>query len=217
LKKRGRLTELTCPPAWDMRVVGSNPGTTKKSLIIQFEIMMGLGQFFLTWVRLGQFFVARVGSHQPFMVWVWKISPKNVKFFNFFPFGSKKYLQVRSKSTRVKGRSASYLLRVKSKLGFGRVGSGHGPALVWNNNSFQVRTFTYLLRQSKQCLKNLTFIKTFISRKILASLSTFTPLNVHFFSEWQCGFIHNPCLPSRRLLWLSFALNATKLVKMTDH
>jgi len=40
-------------------------------------------------VGSGQFFVARVGPGQPFMVWVWKIFPKNVKFFNFFPFGSK--------------------------------------------------------------------------------------------------------------------------------
>jgi len=54
-------------------------------------------------------------SGQPSMVWVWiwKISPKNVKFFNFFPF--------RSKSTRVKGGSASYLLRVKNKLRSGQV------------------------------------------------------------------------------------------------
>jgi len=75
----------------------------------------------------GQFFVARVGSGQPFMVWVkiWKISPKNVKFFNFFPSGQKKLLQVGSESTRVKAGSASYLQRVKSKLG-----SGQGPSLV---------------------------------------------------------------------------------------
>jgi len=45
---------------------------------------------------------------------VWKISPKNGKFF---PFGSK--------STRVKVRSASYLLQVKSMLG-----SGQGPSLA---------------------------------------------------------------------------------------
>jgi len=53
---------------------------------------MGPGKKFLTRVGSGQFFVARVGSGQPFMVWVRirKISPKNVKFFNFFPFGSKK-------------------------------------------------------------------------------------------------------------------------------
>jgi len=43
------------------------------------EVVMGPGQNFLT----------RVGSDQTFMVWVWilKISTKNVKFFNFFPFG----------------------------------------------------------------------------------------------------------------------------------
>jgi len=69
---------------------------------------------------LSQKFLTRVGSGQPFMVWVWiwKISPKNVKFFNFFPFGSKK-------SLRVKGGLASYLMRVKSKLG-----SGQGPSLT---------------------------------------------------------------------------------------
>jgi len=56
--------------------------------------VMGLGQKFLIRVGSGQFFVALVGSGQPFMVWVWiwKFSPKNVKFLNFFPFGSKKSL-----------------------------------------------------------------------------------------------------------------------------
>jgi len=88
---------------------------------------MGPGQKFLTRVGSGQFFVARVGSGQPFMVWVrnWKISAKNVKFFNFFPSGQKKLLRVGSKSTRVKAGSASYLLRVKSMLG-----SGQGPSLM---------------------------------------------------------------------------------------
>jgi len=64
---------------------------------------MGPGQKFLT--RPGQFFVARVGSGQPFMVWVriQKIQAKNVKFFNFFPSGQKKLL---------------------------RVGSGQGPSLI---------------------------------------------------------------------------------------
>jgi len=51
---------------------------------------MGPGQKFLTRFGSGQFFVARVGSGQPSLVWVWKISPKNIKFFNFFPFRSKK-------------------------------------------------------------------------------------------------------------------------------
>jgi len=45
---------------------------------------------------------------------------------NFLWLGSdkKKSLRVRSESTQVRGGSASYLLRVKSKLGSGRVGSG---------------------------------------------------------------------------------------------
>jgi len=38
------------------------------------------------------FDLGRVGSDQPPLVWVWvwKISPKNVKFFNFFSIVSKK-------------------------------------------------------------------------------------------------------------------------------
>jgi len=92
---------------------------------------MGPGQKFLIQVGSGQFFMARVGSGQPFMVWVRirKISPKNVKFSIFFPSGQKKSLRVGSESTRVKAGLASYLLRNKSKLGSGRVGSGQGPSL----------------------------------------------------------------------------------------
>jgi len=82
---------------------------------------MGPGQKFLTRVR--SFFVAQVGSGQPFLIWVWiwKISPKNVHFSIFFLFMSKKISLGRVKSTWVKGGSASYLLRVKSMLGLGRV------------------------------------------------------------------------------------------------
>jgi len=43
----------------------------------------------------------------------------------FFPLGQKKSHQVRSKSTRVKDGSASYLLLDKSM-----VQSGHGPSLA---------------------------------------------------------------------------------------
>jgi len=48
---------------------------------IAFILVMGPGQNFLP----------QVGSGQPFKVWVWIsiISPKNVKFFNFFPSVSK--------------------------------------------------------------------------------------------------------------------------------
>jgi len=51
---------------------------------------------------------------------IWKISPKNTKFFNIFPSDQKNLFW--SKSTRrVKGGSTSYLLRVKSKRGLGWV------------------------------------------------------------------------------------------------
>jgi len=89
--------------------------------------------------RVGSIFC---GSGQTFMVCVWilKISSKNVKFFNFLPFGSKKISLVRSKSTRVKGGSASYLLRVKSTLG-----SGLCPSLVWGWIKKQSQTLTTIL------------------------------------------------------------------------
>jgi len=60
----------------------------------------------------------RTGQPSMVMVWIWKISPQNVKFF---PTDQKKSPRVRSKSTCAKGGSASYLLRVKSMLGLGRV------------------------------------------------------------------------------------------------
>jgi len=47
------------------------------------SIVIGLGHFL--WLGLGMVRSAIYGY-----VWIWKISPKNVKFFNFLPFGSKK-------------------------------------------------------------------------------------------------------------------------------
>jgi len=73
-----------------------------------------LGRVNFLWFRSGRV------SH----LWIWKISPKNVKFSIFFPLVQKKSLRVGFESTRVKGWSASYLLRVKRKLG-----SGQGPSL----------------------------------------------------------------------------------------
>jgi len=83
------------------------------------DLVMGPGQNFLAWVGSGQFFVARVGSGQPSMVWVWilKISPKNVKFFHFFLFGSKKIA-----SGRVGKYPGRPLIYCGSSLG--QVGSG---------------------------------------------------------------------------------------------
>jgi len=72
--------------------------------------------FYPGWVNF--LLLGWVGSGQPSLVWVWKISSKNTTIFNFFPSNKK------SKSNWVKGGSASYLLRVKSMLG-----SGQGPSL----------------------------------------------------------------------------------------
>jgi len=89
---------------------------------------MGPGQNFLTRVGSGQFFVARVRSGRVSHLWFGiefrKFPLKASNFSIFYPSGQKKSLQVGSESTRVKAGSASYLLRVKSKLGSGRVGSG---------------------------------------------------------------------------------------------
>jgi len=80
-------------------------------------------------------------------VWIWKFAPKNVKFFNFFPSGQKKSLRVWSKSTWLKGKSATYLLWVKSKLGSGPIFNLQGRPLgtlqaffVWNLRLFDVFT-----------------------------------------------------------------------------
>jgi len=87
---------------------------------------MGPGQKFLTQVGSGQFFVLGSGrvSHVWFGFEFQKFPLKMSNFSIFFPSGQKKLLQVGSESTRVEAGSASYLLRVKSKLGLGRVGSG---------------------------------------------------------------------------------------------
>jgi len=87
-------------------------------------LVMGLGQKILTRVGSGQIFVARAGSASLVWVWIWKISLKNAKFFNFLPFGLKKSHRGGSKSTRFRAWSASYLLWVKSMFG-----SGQGPSL----------------------------------------------------------------------------------------
>jgi len=105
---------------------------------------MGPGQKILTRVGSGQFFVARVGSGRVSHLWFGlefgKFPLKMSNFSIFYPSGQKKLLRVGSESTRVKAGSASYLLRVKSKLGSGRVESGQGPSLLSINlHSFLVQ------------------------------------------------------------------------------
>jgi len=110
-----------------------------------FQLVMDPGQKVLTWVGLGQ----------PSMVWVWKISPKNVKFFSpwvshlwfgfgksplkipnfqFFPFGSKKILF----------GSGQPLIYCGSKVCSGRDWSG----LISNYNyqRFMLKSFRILAR-----------------------------------------------------------------------
>jgi len=58
-------------------------GSFQFTLILS-NLVICLGQKFVTWVGSGQFFVARV------WVRIWKISPNNVKFFNFFSLRFKK-------------------------------------------------------------------------------------------------------------------------------
>jgi len=68
----------------------------------------------------------RVETGQPSLFWVWisKI-PQKLKKIKYFSLSFKKSLRIGSKSTPVKFRLASYLLRVKSMLG-----SGQGPSII---------------------------------------------------------------------------------------
>jgi len=72
----------------------------------------------------------RVGSGRVSHLWFGfefgKFPLKKSNFSSFCPSGQKKSLRVGSESTRVGGRPASYLLRVKSKHG-----SGQGPSLIF--------------------------------------------------------------------------------------
>jgi len=92
-----------------------NESEIKQYTICSTIVVMGSGQKFLTRVGSGQFFVARVGSAICVWVWISKISPKNVKFFNFFPFGSKKIAT---------GLSRVSLLFTAGQKKWARVGSG---------------------------------------------------------------------------------------------
>jgi len=86
---------------------------------------MGPGQIFLTQVGSGQIFVARVGSGQPSLVcvWIWKISPKTVKFFIFFALQVKK--NVLGSGQKVPGSEPGWpLIYCGSKVCSGWVGSG---------------------------------------------------------------------------------------------
>jgi len=62
----------------------------------------------------GQFFIGRVKLAIFGLGLALKISPQKSQIYYLLPFGSKKSLRAGSKSTRIIGGSASYLLWVKS-------------------------------------------------------------------------------------------------------
>jgi len=68
---------------------------------------------FLTRVGLGRinFLLFWLGQSSLVWVWIWKISPKNHIYFNFFPFGSKKI-----SSGRVKDGPGQKYGRVRAHL-----------------------------------------------------------------------------------------------------
>jgi len=100
------LDSRWCHPKWRPFSFGFSAAQENTWVNAELQVVMGPGHKF--WPGSGQIFGARVESGQPSLiwVWVWKISPTNGKLSNFLPF--------RSKSTRVKAESASYLLRIKS-------------------------------------------------------------------------------------------------------
>jgi len=87
----------------------------------------GSGRINFLWLGSGRV------SHLWFGLEFGKFPLKMSNFSIFFPSGQKKLLRIGSESTRVKAGSTSYLLRVISKLGSGRVGSG--PISNWEQPS----------------------------------------------------------------------------------
>jgi len=129
------------------------------------------------------------------MVWVkiWKICPKMSNFSIFCPSGQKKSLAVGSESTRVRGGSASYLLRVKSKLRSGPISSIFIVIVVswvlecwrWLGEGIFSRSLGFELWQTgwKLCMLTTTdtllsphlFVKTHLTYPYTASFWTLKP------------------------------------------
>jgi len=77
-----------------------------------------------------------MGLGQPSLAWacIWKISPKNLRFYNFFPLDQKKSLGVRSKVLGSKTGQPHIYCAVKSMLGSGRVRAHLYHAVVLNKD-----------------------------------------------------------------------------------
>jgi len=128
----------------------------------------------------------QVGSGQPFMVWVWiwKISPRNVKFFIFFPSGQKKSLWVGLESTRVKAGLASYLLRVKSKI-------GSGPISRPEPSSSKKFSQTHIYIDWYWCSKKLWCC---LFKFIIGKIPCLRPLKYQFWFHWFSFSLFNTFL-----------------------
>jgi len=91
-----------------------NPKSFEAFILLKFFILN-------TWNLLVCFYThisARSSAPIPVQV---KSNTVLIQFIFIFPRGSKKFLSAGSKSTQVKGRSASYLLRVKIMLATGPI------------------------------------------------------------------------------------------------
>jgi len=95
-----------------------------------------------------------------------------------FPSGQKKLLRIGSKNTRVKAGLASYLLRFKSRLVLGWVGSGPITNIWFNNGSSEhslrlmqeiVRIYPTLLGQPKANSSQCDNQETVTQRKLFTT------------------------------------------------
>jgi len=123
--------------------------------------------------------------------------PKNIKFFNFFPFGLKKIPSVQSKNTRVKGGLASYLLRVKSKLG-----SGQSPSLGLISGPLNFFKIDF-----KVCLVKLHSLKGWH----LVVLYLFSELSLGRSQTWAAGMEFRLVTNWTTLIFLLFLKKLRKL------
>jgi len=121
-------------------------------LLCHSHIVMGPDQIFWHfWPGLGQ----------PSLVWVWKISPQNTKFFNFFPFGSKKISSGRVKKT------GQPLIYCGSKVCSGQARAHPYSHILMHRSHSQLQHCTHLWEENGKHLLAITFLSsTFFLNKI---------------------------------------------------
>jgi len=134
----------------------------------------------------GQKFLTRVGSGQPFMVWVRisKIFPKNVKFFNFFPFRSKKIASDRKVPRSKPGQPLIYC---GSKVSSGRV-RAH---LYLSQNIYQLYNFLCVFQNIYQLHNFCKIHVSLFGPGLLADKLDF----INFFSNRQSKNLNVHHLP----------------------